>query len=275
MSDLTVLNNKSIVFVGGGNMARALIDGLLEARTAQNVSLTIGVSDPVQENLDNFAKKGIKTSLPENVSELMNTADIVVLAVKPQVMAQACQPLQPLLKDKLVISIAAGLGLDKLMTMMGTSRIVRVMPNLPATVGLGASGLYATVCDDDKALATAVMAASGVAIWVDDEDSLHTVTAVAGSAPAYFFYVLENMIAKAVAFGLDEKSAKVLAVQTMAGAAKMAVTGDPAILRSQVTSKGGTTHAAISYFEQQGVGEEIKNAMQACYDRSVELGKNE
>lgn len=247
----------------------------MEARTAQNISLTIGVSDPVQENLDNFAKKGIKTSLPENVSELMNTADIVVLAVKPQVMAQACQPLQPLLKDKLVISIAAGLGLDKLMTMMGTSRIVRVMPNLPATVGLGASGLYATVCDDDKALATAVMAASGVAIWVDDEDSLHTVTAVAGSAPAYFFYVLENMIAKAVAFGLDEKSAKVLAVQTMAGAAKMAVTGDPAILRSQVTSKGGTTHAAISYFEQQGVGEEIKNAMQACYDRSVELGKNE
>lgn len=270
---MQVLNNKTVVFVGGGNMAGALIDGLLTKKAQENLSVQIGVIDPEQAKLDSFAKKGVLTALADNAHALLSLADIVVLAVKPQVMAEVCASIKADLADKLIISVAAGLSLDKLALMTGNNRLVRTMPNLPATVGLGATGLYATVSDADKALAFAVMSASGVAVWVAKEDDLHTVTAVAGSAPAYFFYILEQMIAKAVAMGLSYDDAHKLATQTMHGAAVMAKTGDPATLRSQVTSKGGTTHAAIVYFDETNTPNNIQGAMQACYDRSVELGK--
>ena len=266
------LTGKAIVFIGGGNMAGALIEGLLTLKQ-QGGDFDIRVCDQDQNKLDAFAKKGVRTSLPSDVQSVITGSDIVVLAVKPQVMADVTTDIGPYITDQLIISIAAGLSLAKLQAMTGKSRVVRTMPNLPATVGLGATGLYADLDDTDKALATAVMGASGVTVWVAKEDDLHTVTAVAGSAPAYFFYFLEAMIAKAVSMGLDADDAKRLAVATMHGAAVMAYDEDPNQLRAKVTSKGGTTHAAIVSMQTQLVDTLIGDAMQACYDRSVELGE--
>lgn len=272
MTDLSVLTHKNIVFVGGGNMATALIDGLLDAKAKHGIHPVLGVIENKDSKLDFFIQKGLNAALYDNAQSLLACADVVVLAVKPQVMSEVCAGIYQQLADKLIVSVAAGLGLDKLVAMTGNARIVRTMPNLPATVGLGATGLFATVGDDDKAVAEAIMAASGITVWVDSEDDLHGVTAVAGSAPAYFFYLLEQMIAKAVAMGLNATDAQKLASQAMAGAAKMAQQGDPATLRAKVCSKGGTTHAAISYLQAHKVDEHIAGAMQACYDRSVELG---
>lgn len=269
---MQALNNKTIVFIGGGNMAGALIDGLLTKKANENLSLSLGVIDPNQSKLDNFAKKEIKIAQVGHTEALLDRADAVVLAVKPQIMAQVCHGIQAQLSGKLIISVAAGVGLDKLTAMTGTKRIVRTMPNLPAMVGFGATGLYAHVDENDKALAQAVIEASGVAIWVNKESDLHAVTAVAGSAPAYFFYVLEQMIDKAVQLGLSYQDAHILATQTMHGAAVMAKNANPSTLRAKVTSKGGTTHAAISYFDDVQIANKIHGAMQACYDRSVELG---
>lgn len=267
----TILKDKSVVFIGGGNMASALIDGLLSAQIA---SLAIAVSDNNADKRYAFTQKGVTAVAPDEADKLITQSDMVVLAVKPQVLSQACQPIKSVLTDKLIISVAAGVSLQALQAMTGSTRLVRTMPNLPATVGLGATGLFAnTVDDSDKALATAVMAASGITVWVDNEEALHAVTAVAGSAPAYFFYMLEAMIDKAVAMGLDDNQAQALAVQAMYGAAVMAKDNNPADLRAKVTSKGGTTYAAISCLQDNKVGEKLSLAMQACYDRSVELGR--
>lgn len=264
------LKDHTVVFVGGGNMASALIDGLL---SKQNSAISVGVIDPNQHKLDAFTQQGVKTALPDHANELLNEASVVVLAVKPQVMAEVCQSIKLSLQDKLVISVAAGLTVSNLVAMTGCQRLVRTMPNLPATVGYGATGLYANdLNQNDKQLAQAIMQASGVAVWVDQEEHLHAVTAVAGSAPAYFFYVLEQMIDKAVQMGLSYENAHTLATQTMHGSALMAKQANPADLRAKVTSKGGTTHAAIRYFDEQNTSSHIFGAMQACYDRSVELG---
>lgn len=275
MSDLTQLQQKTVMFIGGGNMASALIDGLLKAKVSHQLDLTICVSDPNQANLDKFTAKGVQVTTPDKAMDLLTHSDVVVLAVKPQVMASVCADIRAFLADKLVISIAAGLSVASLSAMVGHTRIVRTMPNLPATVGLGATGLFADgVADSDKALALAIMSASGIGVWVDKEDDLHSVTAVAGSAPAYFFYMLEQMTTQAVAMGLPKKAAHDLAVQTMQGAAVMAKDNDPQALRAKVTSKGGTTHAAIVYLDDHHVNDHIQGAMQACAKRSIELGQN-
>lgn len=273
MTELAVLNKKRIVFIGGGNMAGALIDGLLCARAAQGLDFEIGVSDPNVPNRDAFIAKGVRACAPEDAGELVAAADVLVLAVKPQGMAAACADLRPFVTDALIISVAAGVSIAHLSELTGSARIVRTMPNLPATIGMGATGLFATLEKADKQLATAIMSASGVTQWVATEEDLHTVTAVAGSAPAYFFYMLETMIDKAVAMGLDYKAAHQLAVQTMHGAAIMAADDDPSVLRAKVTSKGGTTHAAISHLQAQHVATHLADAMQACADRSRQLGQ--
>lgn len=273
MTNLNVLNGKVITFIGGGNMAGALIEGLIKAKMADGLDFVVQVSDPNQSNLDAFAKKGVVTSLPSQAGSMIAKSDVIVLAVKPQVMGEVVAGIQEFLGDQLIISVAAGLSVDKLSQMTKSQRIVRTMPNLPATVGLGATGLYSTLMDDDKALASAIMGASGVTAWVNKEEDLHAVTAIAGSAPAYFFYFLEHMTQKAVEMGLDAADAKALAVQTMQGASIMSRFEDVGELRAKVTSKGGTTHAAITAMQSAQVGERIADAMQACYDRSVELGK--
>lgn len=266
---LHALSGKSVIFIGGGNMATALIDGLVHAKKNHSLDLTIMVSDKNSDKQAEFTQKDVIFTTPDTAQTLIDKADIVVLAVKPQVMSAVCQTLN--LDNKLVISVAAGLSVQRLSDMIGHHRLVRTMPNLPACVGFGATGLFATVSDDDKALATAVMSASGVCVWVDDETLLHSVTATAGSAPAYFFYVIEQMTEQAVKMGLNPQDAKLLIAQTMQGASIMAQDGDASELRAKVTSKGGTTHAAISAMQNDNLGQIIANAMRACYDRSVEL----
>lgn len=273
MTDLTVLNGHQVMFIGGGNMTTALVDGLLNAKDRYGLDLRLVVSDRNAPKRDAFTNKGVLAVSPEQAPDAIKASDVVVLSVKPQVMAEVCGGLKDALAGKLLVSVAAGLSLEKLSAMTGNANIVRTMPNLPATVGFGATGLFSTqVNDAGKALADAIMAASGVTVWVSDEEKLHAVTAVAGSAPAYFFYVLEHMTAKAVAMGLPKTDARLLATQTMQGAALMAKDADPKDLRAKVTSKGGTTHAAITCLEENKVGTSLALAMQACSDRSVELG---
>lgn len=268
---LAVLNGQKIVFIGGGNMAKALIDGLLRVRHDLALDIHIGVIEPTTKKEAEFAKLCVDFAPSEHAKQLLDDASVVVLAVKPQVMQEACACLN--LDDKLVISVAAGLSLDKLQTMTKTKRMVRTMPNLPASIGHGATGLFAKdVSDEDKAVASAIMGASGIAVWVNKEDDLHVVTAVSGSAPAYFFYVLKHMIQKANKLGLDEHSARQLAVQTMQGSAMMAQYSDAGELQQKVTSKGGTTFAAITHMDNCDMGAIIEDAMMACYERSVELG---
>lgn len=269
------LNGKNIVFIGGGNMARAIVQGLLNAKQTYELDLSVGVSDKNAPKREAFAVQGVAVASPESAHTLIAHADVVVLAFKPQVAKEVAPSLAPHLADKLVLSVMAGIGVDKLSEYFGTSRIVRAMPNLPASIGKGATGLYANVSETDKALAQAVMASTGLTVWVDDEAKLHAVTAVAGSAPAYFFYVLEAMIEKACQMGLDADDAKRLAVASMIGAGELvnASADSPATLREQVTSKGGTTAMAIQTFNEEGVNIAFGKAMQACYERSAELGQ--
>lgn len=273
--DFQQLNGKTISFIGGGNMASAIIEGLLKAKREHNLTLDLCVSDQSEEKLAFFAEQGLKTATPDTAAEIVKDADVVVLAVKPQVMREACLPLMALMSSQVVLSVAAGLSVDTLSEMLGGyQNIVRCMPNLPASVGLGASGMFAKAVDQETCqLTDAIMRASGITAWVQDENLLHAVTAVAGSAPAYFFYVLENMIAKAVEMGLSANDAHALAVQSLAGAGELARHQNPAILREQVTSKGGTTAAALNSLYDNQVGQAFAQAMQACSDRSVELGQ--
>ena len=278
---MSQLKGKKISFIGGGNMAQALISGLL-GRGIKPTDIT--VADPSADIRAELNSRKIKTVDPTGNTETDNsqiavkTADVVVLAVKPQVMSLVVADFAEVLENQLVISVAAGLSTDTLSNMLGGyQNIVRAMPNTPAMIQKGATGLYATdsINDTDKQLAGAVMAASGLISWVETEEQLHAVTAVSGSAPAYFFYMIESMIAAGVELGLDEKQAAALAMQTALGAAQMAIASDetPAELRRKVTSPNGTTQAAVESLQQDDLGKIMKKAMQACYDRSEEISK--
>lgn len=275
MTDYHVLHNKTAAFIGGGNMAGAMIDGLLTAKRCHNLSLSIGVSDKNADKRDRFASQGVLTATPDTAHQLMTQADMVVLAVKPQVLMEVAPSLAPHLADKLVLSVLAGVPCATLQRVLGCGRVVRAMPNLPSALGAGATGLYADqgVSSLDKDMCEMVMTSCGVAVWVDDETKLHAVTAVAGSAPAYFFYVLEHMIAQAMTMGLTADDAHRLAVQSMVGAGLLAKDANPQALRMSVMSKGGTTAQAISSLERDDVGGAFGRAMMACYDRSIELGE--
>ncbi|WFF38456.1 pyrroline-5-carboxylate reductase [Moraxella nasibovis] len=269
------LTHKKIAFIGGGNMANAIIDGLLKVKKEQGLAFDVLVSDDNESKRASFIAKGVQAVAPDDAYLIIRDADVVVLAVKPQVMSEVCQEIRSYLSGQLVLSVAAGLSVATLTKMLGGyDKIVRSMPNLPSSIGLGATGLFASqVSDDDKAVASDIMRASGLVAWLDDEEQMHAVTAVAGSAPAYFFYVLENMIEQAVAMGLPPEQAKSLAIQSLIGAGELAKTADPAVLRTQVTSKGGTTAAALSVFAEQGMGQILQDGMKACAHRSRELGE--
>ena len=269
------LNSTSIAFIGGGNMASALIGGLLAK--GQPATL-IHVVDTDSEKLAQFAEQYIHTYEPNHTSQAIASSDVVVLAVKPQVMQDVLQPLKGSWGEQVVISIAAGLGTDSLSGWLGEKvKLVRAMPNTPAMIQMGATGLFATagVTDMQKQLAEQVMKAAGLVLWVDDEDLLHAVTAVSGSAPAYFFYLLENMIEAGVQFGLTQQQATALAMQTALGSAQMALTSHdtPAELRRKVTSPNGTTQAAIEVMDAKQMNQTIIDAMQACVERSRELSQ--
>ena len=273
---MSVLDNKKISFIGGGNMAQALISGLVSCGVKPSL---ITVADPSSEAREQLAAKGLNTVDPTaDAKAAVIGADILVLAVKPQVMKAVVSGFADVLDKQLVISVAAGLSTALLSNMLGGySNIVRAMPNTPAMIQMGATGLYGTddISAEQKQLATAVMEASGLVMWVDNEEHMHAVTAVSGSAPAYMFYFIEAMVDGAVALGLDKEQASALAMQTMLGAAKMALGSEdaPSELRRKVTSPNGTTQAAIESMQANYISRQIVEAMQACYDRSQALSE--
>ncbi|MBD8008033.1 MULTISPECIES: pyrroline-5-carboxylate reductase [Acinetobacter] len=264
--------NCNIGFIGGGNMAQALIGGLI-SRGLPPTRIT--VSDPVEKVRSLLAEKEVNVT-DDNRAAIKN-ADIVVFAVKPQVLAEVLKPLQGLLDGKLVISIVAGAEIATLSALLGTDRIVRVMPNTPALVQTGAHGLFAKdeVKAEDRELASQVLASTGLTIWVDSEAQIDAVTAVSGSGPAYFFYMMESMIRAGKNLGLDEKVATALTLQTALGAAQMAITSSntPAELRKNVTSPNGTTQAALEVFDRAQISQNIQAALAAAQKRSQELAQ--
>ena len=265
--------NQNICFIGGGNMAQALIGGLL-SRGLPTTRIT--VSDPVEQIRHVLEEKGIQTTA-DNLEAIKN-ADVVVLAVKPQVLATVLQPLKGLLSDKLVISIIAGAEIQTISDLIGGSqRIVRVMPNTPALVQTGAHGIYASeaVGKQDRELTSQILAATGLTIWLDNEAQIDAVTAVSGSGPAYFFYLMESMIRAGKNLGLEEKVATALTLQTALGAAQMAITSSnsPAELRKNVTSPNGRTQAALEVFDRVQISQNIQAALAAAQKRSQELAQ--
>jgi pyrroline-5-carboxylate reductase len=265
----------NIGFVGSGNMAEALIKGIITAKVC--TPKNIFISDIRPERLEFLAKEyGVQPV--ESNAGLAGKADILVLSVKPQNMAEALQSIKDTFKsDTLVISIAAGIKLSKIATALGDAAIVRVMPNTPALIGEGASGLFA----NDKAKpmlekAEKIFSAVGRAVVVDDEGMIDAVTAVSGSGPAYYFLLMEEMIKAAGELGLPDGVAKDLVLQTAKGAALLAVEADkkgeaPVELRRKVTSPGGTTEAALKVFADGKVGPTITAGIKRARDRSREL----
>lgn len=257
-----------IAFVGGGNMAFALVQGL-RARSA----FDIVVSDPVPEQLARF--EGVSTT-PDNAAAVAG-ADAVVLAVKPQHLAAATAGIA-LDAGQLVVSIAAGVPIDALAGWTSPRQpIVRCMPNTPALLGAGITGAVpnAVVGDAHRRLAGEILAAAGEVVWFEDEASLDAVTAVSGSGPAYVFYLLEAMIDAGVALGFDAGTARRLAVATALGAARMADAddADPATLRTRVTSPGGTTERALSILASNEVDAAVRQAIHGAWLRSRELAE--
>ncbi|MGA8884502.1 MAG: pyrroline-5-carboxylate reductase [Acinetobacter sp.] len=269
---MSAVLNCNITFIGGGNMAQALIGGLL-ARGLPATRIT--VSDPVEKVRLMLAEKDLYVT-DDNAAAIRN-ADIVVFAVKPQVFAGILKPLKGLLEGKLVISIVAGAEIATIASILETGRIVRVMPNTPALVQTGAHGLFANeaVTAQDRELASQVLASTGLTIWVNSEAQIDAVTAVSGSGPAYFFYMMESMIRAGKNLGLDEKVATALTLQTALGAAQMAITSasSPAELRRNVTSPNGTTQAAIEVFDHAHISQNIQAALAAAQKRSQELAQ--
>ena len=264
--------NCNICFIGGGNMAQALIGGLI-SRGLPPTRIT--VSDPVEKVRLLLAEKDVCVT-DDNIAAI-HDADIVLFAVKPQVLASVLKPLKGLFEGKLVMSIVAGAEIATITTLLATDRIVRVMPNTPALVQTGAHGLYATEAVDskDRELASQVLAATGLTLWVNSEAQIDAVTAVSGSGPAYFFYMMESMIRAGKNLGLDEKVATALTLQTALGAAQMAITSanTPAELRKNVTSPNGTTQAALEVFDRAQISQNIQAALAAAQKRSQELAQ--
>ena len=264
--------NCNICFIGGGNMAQALIGGLI-SRGLPPTRIT--VSDPVEKVRLLLEEKDVHVT-DDNIAAIRD-ADIVLFAVKPQVLANVLKPLKGLFDGKLVMSIVAGAEIATIANLLDTDRIVRVMPNTPALVQTGAHGLYANDAVDskDRELASQVLAATGLTIWVNTEAQIDAVTAVSGSGPAYFFYMMESMIRAGKNLGLDEKVATALTLQTALGAAQMAITSanSPAELRKNVTSPNGTTQAALEVFDRAQISQNIQAALAAAQKRSQELAQ--
>lgn len=261
-----------IAFIGGGNMARALIGGLKQNGFAMP---DITVIEPDGDKRAALQQDfGIHAT--ENLPSAAN-ADIIVLAVKPQQMRDVCIFLGSLLRKQLIVSIAAGIRTSDLSRWLGVyQNIVRVMPNTPAQIQAGISALYAmpAVSAVAQEQATQIMKAVGEILWLAEEQQMDAVTAISGSGPAYVFYFMEAMMQAAAELGLGPEQARSLSMQTMLGASALAAgsTEPPATLRAQVTSKGGTTEQALMAMEAAGVKSAIVNAARAAAEKSRELG---
>ncbi|MDE2344471.1 MAG: pyrroline-5-carboxylate reductase [Betaproteobacteria bacterium] len=263
----------SILFVGGGNMASALIGGLISHGQSPDDIRVVEIQPEAAERLRQ--EWGVQTygSMPAAIGQ----ASTLVLAVKPQQLRQVLAELPPLSAEVRVISVAAGIRTDSLSRWLrGHANIVRAMPNTPALVRQGVAGLYAMagVSEEDRLHAQSLLRAVGSVVWVEKESDLDAVTAVSGSGPAYVFRFMEAMIKAAVSLGLDENSARLLVLDTVLGAAQLAKESpdSPETLRRKVTSPGGTTEAAIAVFEGAGLEPIVIEAVQAASRRSCELG---
>ena len=266
----------TISFIGAGNMASAIIGGMLNSGfKAEN----LWASAPDDNHLQSIRKQ-FGVSITTDNRHCAQQADMVILAVKPQVMRDVCADIAPVVQNTrpLIVSIAAGLEAATLDEWLGGGMpMVRVMPNTPSLVGKGAAGLYANnqVKDSQKAMVESVFSSIGSALWVEDEALLHAVTALSGSGPAYFFLMLEALEEAATGAGMPAETARALAIQTMAGAAEMAARSehDPGQLKRNVMSPGGTTEKAIQTFEDGGLRDMVKKAYSAAYNRSGEMSK--
>jgi pyrroline-5-carboxylate reductase len=262
----------AIAFIGGGNMASALIGGLLAQGMAPTQSEVVEPSEAARSSL--LAQFGVTAqALP---GPGLRAADLVVWAVKPQVFREAALQARPLTSSALHLSVAAGIRSSSIAQWLGTERVVRAMPNTPALIGRGMSALFARKAVDalERKRVEQLMAPTGEMLWVEEEPLLDAVTALSGSGPAYVFYFLEAMTRAGTSMGLSEAQAHQLAVGTFASAAELARQSDeaPAVLRQRVTSKGGTTHAAIESMEHAGVADALVQAIEAAQQRAHELG---
>ena len=268
------MSKTRIAFIGAGNMAASLIGGL----RAKGLDATqIRASDPGAETRARVnAEHGIEV-FADNADAIQG-ADVVVLAVKPQAMKAVCEAIRPSLKpNQLLVSIAAGITCASMNNWLGDQPIVRCMPNTPALLRQGVSGLFATehVTAEQREQAQELLSAVGIALWLNEEQQLDAVTAVSGSGPAYFFLLIEAMTAAGVKLGLPAEIAAQLTLQTALGAAHMAVASDvdAAELRRRVTSPAGTTEAAIKSFQAGGFEALVEKALGAAAHRSAEMAE--
>ena len=265
------MSPSSIAFIGGGNMASAIIGGLLRAGRSP---ASIQVVEPFEAQRRSLEPLGVGVQAAAGAA--LAGCELVVWAVKPQVFAEAAAPCAAFVSGALQLSVMAGIRSAALAAATGSERVVRAMPNTPALIGQGIAGLFAraAVSAGERAAVEQVLAPTGRLLWVAREEDLDAVTAVSGSGPAYVFYVIEAMMQAAQDMGLDAAQARALALSTVAGAAALAQQSDepPQVLRERVTSKGGTTHAAISSLQADGVMAAFVKALRAAQQRARELG---
>jgi len=264
----------NVVFIGGGNMADALIGGLLKNGFAANQLRAVEVDGAARRRLSDK----YRIECAAEARGTIRPGEVVVFAVKPQQMKEAARFSG--LKDNanLVISIAAGVTLASLAGWLGGhAKLVRAMPNAPALIGAGVTGLYALpgVSDAEKKQAETILGAVSATVWIAEEALMDAVTAVSGSGPAYVFWFIEQLAAAGESLGLNQETSKKLALETVLGSAKLAAQSadPPAVLRARVTSKGGTTEAALKAFEEQKLAARFMRAVEAARDRGAELGR--
>ena len=268
------MENKTVIgFIGAGNMAYALIKGLLNNGFDAS---QINISDPNEELLRNRESELKVTTYSDNTS-LLSNSDIIFFAVKPQVLSSVCLELKGIVKSKhLFVSIVAGIRSSDINRWLGGNfSLIRTMPNTPALFQSGVTGLFANevVDNEQKSLVESILSSVGECFWVNEEKLIDAITAISGSGPAYFFLLMESMKQAGMALGLDEETANSLSIQTAYGASLMAnKTGkDSRTLRSEVTSPNGTTQSAIESFQDQNFEGIVANATRAAYDRAREL----
>lgn len=273
-----------IAFIGGGNMAAAIIGGLIQHNALPENILAIDPFPGSRDNLSNTFKVRVAPDC-QSASNFLATANLVVFAVKPQQFKEAAAQYKQAIdselganaKHPLVLSIAAGIRIENISKWISSNRVVRAMPNTPALIGKGVTGLCAgqTLAKEDKGLIEAACQAIGKFVWVDKESLIDSVTAVSGSGPAYVFAFLEALQAAGEAQGLNQDQAKVLALETLVGAATLAANSSdsPTTLREKVTSKGGTTFAALEVLKEKSWAEALMLAIDAAAKRGAEMGE--
>ncbi|MGH8831423.1 MAG: pyrroline-5-carboxylate reductase [Polaromonas sp.] len=261
-----------MAFIGGGNMASAVIGGLLKQGLPAS---RIQVVEPFAEQRAKLEQQ-FQVAVSETPGAALERATLVVWAVKPQTFKTAAAQSRAHTQAALHLSVAAGIRSDSIARWLGTERVVRAMPNTPALIGQGITALFArpAVTGADRQAVEAVIATTGEYLWLDEEQQLDAVTALSGSGPAYVFYFIEAMVNAGVQMGLTPAQAHTLAVGTFVGASALARASDdpPEVLRARVTSKGGTTHAALTSLEQDGVQQQFMRAIEAARQRAAELG---